>query len=183
MVQSDVTFSSLDGTMLVGTLLRPPGATRSAVLVHGGGVARDEAGFYVRLANALADDGVASLRFDLRGHGASGGRQQELTLASVANDIRAALEFFHEPAALIGASFSGGACALVAARALLPSLVLLNPLLDYKQRFVDEKPYWHDDRLDAGDGGVPAALAHFQAGSGAAQRGVPSGRPSRPGPG
>jgi uncharacterized protein len=30
----------------------------------------------------------------------------------------------------------------------LARLVLINPLLDYKNRFVDQKPYWHDDHLD-----------------------------------
>ncbi|MFD6224362.1 hypothetical protein [Nocardia asteroides] len=37
-------------------------------------------GFFTRLAAGLANAGVASLRFDLRGHGGSEGRQEELTL-------------------------------------------------------------------------------------------------------
>jgi alpha-beta hydrolase superfamily lysophospholipase len=153
MAQTDLTFASLDGTALAGTLVHPPGATRAVVLVHGGGVTRDEAGFFVRLADGLEAAGVASLRFDLRGHGRSGGRQEDLTLAAVANDIRAATDAVRTgvgaPAvSLLGTSFSGGICGLVAARDEIESLVLLNPLFDYKRRFVDEKPYWHDDRLD-----------------------------------
>jgi alpha-beta hydrolase superfamily lysophospholipase len=162
MVQSEVTFPSLDGTLLAATLVHPAGASRSVVLVHGGGVTRDEAGFFVRLADGLAAAGIASLRFDLRGHGRSGGRQRDLTLAAVANDIRAATDDVrrvtgHAEVALIGTSFSGGICALMAAGDAPPSLVLLNPLLDYKRRFVDEKPYWHDDRLD------PAAVSELDA--------------------
>jgi pimeloyl-ACP methyl ester carboxylesterase len=150
----DLTFPSFDGTVLAGTLVHPPGALRAAVLVHGGGVTRDEAGFFVRMAAGLAAAGVASLRFDLRGHGVSGGRQEDLTLAGVANDIRAAMDAVRRAVgaadvALVGTSFSGGVCGLVAARQPVRSLILLNPLLDYKRRFVDEKPYWHDDRLDA----------------------------------
>ncbi|MEU1341276.1 hypothetical protein [Streptomyces sp. NPDC005827] len=33
------------------------------------------------MASALGEAGVASLRFDLRGHGDSEGRQEELTLS------------------------------------------------------------------------------------------------------
>ncbi|GAA3394413.1 alpha/beta hydrolase [Cryptosporangium minutisporangium] len=154
-----VTFRSHDGTRLIGTLAVPPHPpTRSAVLVHGGGVSRDEGGFYVRLAEALTAAGIASLRFDLRGHGESGGRQEELTLAAVANDVRAALDEVSRlaaPPTLIGTSFSGGICALVAASCTLRSLVLYNPLLDYKRRFVDEKPYWSGDRIN------PAAAAEL----------------------
>ncbi|MFF3159004.1 hypothetical protein [Streptomyces sp. NPDC057910] len=36
------------------------------------------------------------LRFDLRAHGASGGRESELTIAAVANDIRAACDHIRE---------------------------------------------------------------------------------------
>nr|WP_211247885.1 alpha/beta fold hydrolase [Cryptosporangium arvum] len=130
--------------------MAPPDAGRAVVLVHGGGVTRTEGGFYVRLADALAEAGVASLRFDLRGHGESGGRQQDLTLSAAANDVRAAVEEMPAPVTVIGTSFSGGICALVAAAGTpaLRSLVLFNPLLDYKRRFVDEKPYWSADRID-----------------------------------
>lgn len=157
MSPTDITFRSHDGTHLRGTLATPAQpADRSAVLVHGGGVTRDEGGFYVRLADALAAAGIASLRFDLRGHGASGGRPEELTLAAAANDVRSAVDQVGAPDAagtpvtLIGTSFSGGVCALVAAAGApgLRSLVLFNPLFDYKRRFVDEKPYWSSDRID-----------------------------------
>ena len=145
----ELTFRSLDGTPLAGTMTAPSSSPeRSVVLVHGGGVTRDEGGFFVRLADGLAAAGIASLRFDLRGHGASGGRQEEMTLAAVANDVRAALDEVQAPATLIGTSFSGGACAVVAASYGLRNLVLFNPLLDYKRRFVDEKPYWAADRID-----------------------------------
>jgi uncharacterized protein len=152
-------FSSLDGTDLVGTVVGPDSGGRPdalVVLVHGGGVTRDEAGFFTRLADGLAAAGVASLRFDLRGHGESGGRQQELTRAAVGNDVRAAGEhlaalFGRDRVGVLGASFSGGVCAVLAAARpdLVHRLVLFNPLLDYKKRFVDDKGYWRGERLDA----------------------------------
>jgi len=124
--------------------------------VHGGGVTRHEGGFFDRLADGLAEVRVASLRFDLRGHGESGGRQEDLTLAGIGNDVRAAIaelatRISPERVSLLGASLSGGVCASLAARhpALVDRLVLINPLLDYKKRFVDEKDYWHNGRIDA----------------------------------
>lgn len=153
---STTTFlKSLDGTRLAADISRPMNAERGVVLVHGGGVTRDEGGFFVRLADGLAAAGVASVRFDLRGHGESGGRQEDLTLAGVGNDVRAVAEHLASIAGLdrvsvLGASFSGGVCAVLAARhpQLIDRLVLFNPLLDYKKRFIDDKEYWSGDRID-----------------------------------
>jgi pimeloyl-ACP methyl ester carboxylesterase len=45
---------------------------------------------------------------------------------------------------------SGGVCGYYAARhpGRLTSLVLLNPLLNYKKRFIDDQPHWHDGKID-----------------------------------
>src|SRR6266566_9693932 len=88
---STTTFRTLDGLHLAGTFVIPEERTRRAVvMIHGGGVTREEGGFFTRLAAGLGDAGVASLRFDLRGHGDSEGRQEDLTLAAILNDIRVA---------------------------------------------------------------------------------------------
>src|SRR6266702_453242 len=55
--------------------------------VHGGGVTREEGGFFTRIAAGLADAGVASLRYDLRGHWDSGGRQEDSPLTVHLNDM------------------------------------------------------------------------------------------------
>jgi alpha-beta hydrolase superfamily lysophospholipase len=151
-----VSLRTLDGLHLAATLVAPePRTERAVVLVHGGGVTREEGGFFTRLAAGLADAGVASLRFDLRGHGESEGRQEELTLATILNDIRVALASVQEATgatrlSLLGASFAGGVCAYFVARGTgkIDRLVLLNPQLDYKLRTIDSRPYWHDDQLD-----------------------------------
>jgi pimeloyl-ACP methyl ester carboxylesterase len=154
--ESVVRFRTLDGLNLTGTLARPdqPG-DRGIVLVHGGGVTREEGGFFTRLAAGLGEAGVASLRYDLRGHGESEGSQMDSPLTAHLNDIWSALTHLRESTgasrlSLLGASFSGGLAAYYAARGPdeLTRLILFNPLLDYKNRFVDQKPYWSDDHLD-----------------------------------
>ncbi|MEW1545864.1 alpha/beta hydrolase [Streptomyces tsukubensis] len=155
-MNQETTFRALDGTALSGTFLPAGGSFAGAVvLVHGSGVTREEGGFFTRLATALAEAGVASLRFDLRAHGSSAGREEELTIAAVANDVRAAGEHVNEhtgrsgPVHVIAASFAGGAAALHAARRpdSVGKLVLLNPRLDYKERYVTPGLGWSGDRL------------------------------------
>jgi hypothetical protein len=146
---------------LRGTLVVPSEkSANAAVLVHGGGVTRDEGGFFTRLASGLADAGIISLRFDIRGHGGSEGRQEDLTISGVVNDIRSAVEHIRaetgsHQASVIGASFGGGISAFYASRypEQVKRLVLINPLLNYKKRFIDDKPYWHDEHIsrDAGE--------------------------------
>ncbi|WP_282777470.1 alpha/beta fold hydrolase [Nocardia sp. CC201C] len=144
---------TLDGLHLAATLVTPDQPTnRAVVLVHGGGVTREEGGFFTRLAAGLAEAGVASLRFDLRGHGDSEGRQEELTLSTILNDIRIALAHLNEATgaaelSLLGASFGGGICGYYAAKRPdeLTRLVLLNPQFDYKKRTIDSRDYWAND--------------------------------------
>lgn len=153
MPTTDVSVRTLDGLHLAGTLVELGQPTSQAVvLIHGGGVTREEGGFFTRLADGLAEAGVASLRFDLRGHGQSEGRQEELTLSSILNDIRVMLAFVREATnaqevTLLGASFGGGICAYYAAQRPddVQSLVLFNPQLNYKKRTIDSRPYWTDD--------------------------------------
>lgn len=151
----DIRFRTLDGLQLAGTLVVPEARTsRAVVLVHGGGVTREEGGFFTRLAAGLAGDGVASLRFDLRGHGQSEGLQQDMTLSAILNDIRVAIREVRESAAateisLLGASFGGGICGFYAAKRPtdVHRLVMLNPQLDYKKRTIDSRTYWSDDHI------------------------------------
>jgi alpha-beta hydrolase superfamily lysophospholipase len=153
--QHETTVTTLDRLKLAATFVEPETPTgRAVVLVHGGGVTREEGGFFTRLAEGLAEAGVASLRFDLRGHGQSEGRMEELTLAAVLNDIRVALAQVREltgagSVSLLGASFGGGICAYYAAKrpAEVERLVLLNPQLNYKRRTIDNTPFWEDDHL------------------------------------
>src|SRR5712691_308384 len=153
--ESAVTLRTLDGLHLAGTFVTPEGATEQAVvLVHGGGVTREEGGFFTRLAVGLGDAGIASLRYDQRGHGESGGRMEEASLTAYLNDIRVTLADVRRRSgatrvSLLGASFGGGLAAYYAARGpdTLSRVVLLNPNLNYKDRYIDQKPHWSGDFL------------------------------------
>jgi alpha-beta hydrolase superfamily lysophospholipase len=159
-VTDAVAFRSLDGLQLRGAFVTPTVTPTSVtVMVHGGGVTRDEGGFFTRLAEGMAANGIASLRFDLRGHGQSEGRQEDLTISGILNDIRAAVAQAKALTGvarvhLLGASFGGGICGYYAAQRPyeLSKLVLINPLINYKKRFIDDKPYWSGDQIseDAG---------------------------------
>jgi pimeloyl-ACP methyl ester carboxylesterase len=153
--QRDVSWPSLDGLVLRGTLVVPSEVTHPpAVLVHGGGVTREEGGFFTRMATSLAEAGVPSLRFDLRGHGESEGHIEDLTLAAALNDIRTSVALARQrldttTVHLLGASFGGGLSAYYAAKRPreISRLVLLNPQLDYKKRTIDNTPFWNEDHL------------------------------------
>ncbi|MBO2461766.1 alpha/beta hydrolase [Actinomadura violacea] len=181
--EKQVSFASVDGLVLRGTLVVPGEVVGAVVLVHGGGVTREEGGFFTRLARGLAEAGLMSLRFDLRAHGESEGRMEELTLSGAANDVRAASQFVlgeageagGERVGLIAASFGGGLAVLHAARypGMVERLALINPLLHYERRFVDQKPErWQGGSLSpqaavelARDGFLPhsAAVRHGRA--------------------
>src|SRR6185312_14210696 len=91
-----------NGFVLAGTLSKPlkAGAPRlpAVVLVAGGGQTdRDELLFGIpifgQLADAIADAGFIVLRYDKRGVGMSGGRDEAATITDYADDARAAVKF------------------------------------------------------------------------------------------
>jgi alpha-beta hydrolase superfamily lysophospholipase len=152
-----VSLRTFDGFRLAGTLVTPDQPSgRAVVFVHGGGVTREEGGFFTRLAVGLAEAGIASLRYDLRAHGESDGRQEtDNVLIEHLNDIRVAVAEIRErtgatQTGLLGASFGGGLAAYYAAKGPdeLARLVLLNPQLNYKDRYIEQKPWWSGEYLD-----------------------------------
>jgi uncharacterized protein len=120
------------GFKLAGTLSKPADATPATrlpavVLIAGSGpLDRDETAYgipiFAQLANALADAGFAVVRYDKRGVGQSGGRNEFATLSDYAEDAVAVVKFLEKRKdidpkriALVGHS-EGAAVALLAAR-------------------------------------------------------------------
>jgi pimeloyl-ACP methyl ester carboxylesterase len=101
----DVTVAADDGLPLVGTLTLPsgPGPYPAVLLLHGSGrLDRDANGGRLRmelgppLAAALATAGIATLRYDRRGVGATSGDWRATGFADNRNDAAAALRALAE---------------------------------------------------------------------------------------
>lgn len=154
---SEKSIFSADHLTLPGTL-RSSSQINSAplaLLIHGGGgVDRHEDGFFDRLSDVLQGEGIPSLRFDHRAYLATKDKDLVVTIAGIANDISAYVDFgLNDIGAssvhLVAASFGGGATALVAADRPgdVTTLTLLNPLLDYRSRLLEEKKFWRNGKL------------------------------------
>lgn len=69
MSESLISFKSIDGLVLKGTLRIVKDSPKFAILfVHGITVDREEDGFYTQFAKNMDNISVISFRFDLRGH-------------------------------------------------------------------------------------------------------------------
>jgi alpha-beta hydrolase superfamily lysophospholipase len=139
------------GFELVGTLTRPrrPGPLPCVVTITGYRPFR-------QIADTLARRGIAVLRLDDRGTGASGGRFPGSTSEDFANDIEDALRWLRQARdidstrlALLGHSEGGVIAPLVAARGVrLAGMVLMagtswtgRRVMEYQNRFAVRKLY------------------------------------------
>lgn len=151
---------SRDGTHLDAAVRVAEAPRAVALLVHGITVDKDEGGMYVRLAEGLADVGIVSARFSFRGHGASGGRSQDMTIAGEVEDLYAAVDWivrqFDLPLFVVAGSF-GAVPTLLAdpSRVVerLAGLVLWNPVLDLRATFLRPDLPWGRENFN------PSALA------------------------
>jgi putative redox protein len=119
MATSEVfTFAGSRGATLAGRLERPPGQPRAAALFAHCFTCSKQSLAASRIAGALAQRGIATLRFDFTGLGESGGDFAATTFASNVADLEAAASALAErglaPALLVGHSL-GGAAVLAAA--------------------------------------------------------------------
>ncbi len=99
-IDEDLAFPSKNAT-IAGTLKRPNVSRLCpvVVLVAGGGPnKRNDSRVMNALAEELAANGIASLRYDKRGLGQSTGDLATFTSADLADDVRAAIEFLKDRA-------------------------------------------------------------------------------------
>ncbi|HEU0299334.1 MAG TPA: alpha/beta fold hydrolase [Longimicrobium sp.] len=130
---ADVTVPTPAGHTLAGTLTVPKGASNrvpAVVLISGSGLQDRDSGipgiagyrFFRQIADALGRRGIAVLRLDDRGWGASGGDPSTATTMDLADDTRAAVAWLRargeiDPArvGLVGHSEGGIIAPMVAA--------------------------------------------------------------------
>lgn len=133
----DTTFCSTDGTLLSGTLTLPAnyrdGKVPAVVMVTGSGPQnRDEELFdhkpFAVIADYLARNGVASLRYDDRGTGESKGDFASSTTYTFKDDARSAIDFLHTmpmlgKVGILGHS-EGGTIALMLGADKVPDFII-----------------------------------------------------------
>ncbi|HAJ37175.1 MAG TPA: alpha/beta hydrolase [Chloroflexi bacterium] len=134
---------------VVGTLNRPAGADSAPVvlMLHGFGSSKDEVGgMYARLADALAQRGIGSLRIDFRGFGKSDGDTGATTVGAQVEDAVAAYEYLAnldwvdpQRIGVIGFSLGGGVATIAAAEHpdFFKSMVTWSSVGDMTPDFID----------------------------------------------
>jgi len=124
------------GTLLHGTQWTPPGATHTALVLHGGGTSAAQG--FGELRRFLHARQIGTLAFDAVGHGRTGGAQLGTTLQQRVQQVVAVVQAQGlAPASLALVGFSMGAYVAVKAAAQLgvPRLCLAIPAAYATQAF------------------------------------------------
>jgi pimeloyl-ACP methyl ester carboxylesterase len=123
MAAEKVTFTTQDGAVLSGTLR---GTGEFAVVLAHQGTLRADQNTWAAFAELLAQNGIASLAFDFRGKGLSGGT---FLTADLDKDVEAATRLLqtrgHQKIVCAGASMGGTACMSAAQREDYAGLIVL----------------------------------------------------------
>jgi uncharacterized protein len=148
-MQADESPVTLDNGV-VGTLVLPQSDTPvpAVLLLHGFASQKDEVGdMYKRLAAALAERGIGSLRIDFRGWGESAGEMTESTVSGQVEDAAAAYTYLSgldtvdpQRIGLVGFSLGGGIAVFSAGENpdWYQSLVLWSTFGDLNEVFLEE---------------------------------------------
>jgi alpha-beta hydrolase superfamily lysophospholipase len=143
-MQTEFSLQTTDGLNLRGFKLVPKGNCKAVVaLIHGMG----EHGLrYVHVANFFADNGIATMGIDLRGHGKSDGKRGHTpNYEALMNDIESFLkkvkqEFSELPVIIYGHSMGGNLTLnyLIRRRPNLSAAIVTSPYL----KLAFEPPRW-----------------------------------------
>ncbi|MGA9582031.1 MAG: alpha/beta fold hydrolase [Allosphingosinicella sp.] len=154
--QKKLKFLSRDGLKLHGILTSPEDDAKGVLLfVHGITSDREEWGIFDLAAMELAKAGIASLRFDFRGHGESKLEGPLITLDGILSDILSAWNVLEEKVTgngkrlkryLMGSSYGGGLAYAAAGRiGGINRIFLLAPVFDYFLDIETCAPKWHTE--------------------------------------
>lgn len=119
-----ISFTNAEGIELAGTLDLPPGKPRAFALFAHCFSCSSQSHAAKRIAQTLTLHGIATLRFDFTGLGASGGEFADSHFAANVDDLKQAARYLSEewqaPTMLVGHSLGG--TAVIAAAGDLPSV-------------------------------------------------------------
>jgi dienelactone hydrolase len=125
------------GKLLCGSLhLTPRRKAPWVIFAHGLTGHRIGPGYlYVRLSRALAQAGIASLRFDFAGSGESDGLFHDMTVSTMRSDLLSAIRLIKRRYApshivLLGHSLGGSVAALCSGAPGVDGLIMLAPIAD-----------------------------------------------------
>jgi len=130
----------LSGSDEIAVEVTPGGGP--AILWLGGFRSDMMGGKAIRVAEWGAANGRKAVRFDYRGHGASGGLFEDFVLSDWLADARLVLDrFCDEPPVVVGSSMGGWLALLLARECLaqgrpLAGLVLIAPAADFTERLM-----------------------------------------------
>jgi pimeloyl-ACP methyl ester carboxylesterase len=155
-MEKRIAFRSSDGFKLAGILTLPAKLSGFAMLMHGITVDKDEwEGFYRDMATILCSSGIATLRFDFRGHGESSGTSLDVSVIGDILDMKAAMgqirKYWSGRISLIGTSFGAGPTLLCAVQwsEKISRIVLIAPAIDYQASFLQPQTPWAKDNFSA----------------------------------
>jgi pimeloyl-ACP methyl ester carboxylesterase len=125
------------------------GGSADVILCHGLLADRDEHnGLHVRMSQALRAAGLNAIRFDFRGHGASGLPPQDMTIGGELLDLAAVLDLAwstgRRPQYVAATSFGAVSSILRLAGGdpRVRGLVLWNPVVNVRATFVEPGTAW-----------------------------------------
>lgn len=153
MKEKRLKFASRDGLKLHGTLAKPSGKITGALLmVHGITSDRSEWGIFDKVAEEVAKDGIASLRFDFRGHGDSALEPTMISLGGILSDVLAAWDELERrldgdgkdlKRYTLGSSYGGGLSYAAASRiGRIDRAFLMAPVFNYMVDLEHCVPKW-----------------------------------------
>ncbi len=148
MKHSNITFYKVttpDGFSLDVEVTEPASSKIALLLIHGLSVDKNEyLNLYLEFSKFLFDKNIASIRFDLRGHGKSDGNSRDISIIGSIIDSKTVVKSIHKflkncrkynGIHVIGTSF--GACSALSLAKSYPSKIrsigLLAPGLDFEE--------------------------------------------------